>query len=517
MKKQNLTSQKNNFDSSKKMSKKKLKSEKPPLFVYDENKNILNLTAQLPHSFTLEKTLLTCILINCDTSFQTLEIVMEHLPIDAFYFRNHQQLYKVFIEMYHQDLAIDFLTTSDYIQCHGLIRSIGGLQVINELLKEIPTLVYLMDYIRLIKQKYIRRCIIRIGLKAVDNGFIMNFPVHEQLLGLDCEIRKLTTDLNSKDKDLSNAELLRLIIDDLQRKLFLSNQLSGTPSGFIGLDMYTDGFQKSELIIIAGRPSVGKTAFGLNISLNVLKKTRLPVIFFSLEMSAQQLMYRLLSMETRLDQMKFKTGLLNNEDWEKIDLVMRILGKIPIHLYDRPNLTLIDVRRALRDFSKTYSQIGLIIIDYLQLMNEPSSKTLNRSQEISVITRELKNIAREFKVPIIALSQLNRTIDGRVDPKPMLSDLRDSGSIEQDADVVIMLYRNKQKRTRNLTPGSTIIDLSIAKQRNGPIGDTQLFFNKYLTKFEDYEPDSEFFENDESDSEFFEDDYIVEEDDNGRL
>ena len=467
--------------------KSKGNNKRPSLFVYDEQNNILNLTAQLPHSFTLEKTLLTCILVNCDTSFQTLEITMEHLPIDAFYFKNHQKLYETFIKMYQEDLAIDFLTTTDYIQCHGLINEIGGLQVISELLKEIPTLVYLMDYIRLVKQKYIRRCIIKIGLKTVDNGFIMNFSVYEQLLGIDTEIRKLMNDLQLKKKDFSSAELLRFIIDDLWEKVKRPGQLSGIPSGFVGLDSYTDGFQKSELIIIAGRPSVGKTSFGLNISLNVLKKTRLPVLFFSLEMSAQQLMYRLLSMETRLDQMKFKTGLLNKEDWKKIDLVMRILGKIPVHLHDTPNLSSTDVRKVLKNFSNTYPQIGLVIIDYLQLMQEPSSKNLNRSQEISLITRELKNLAREFNVPIIALSQLSRTIDGRIDPKPMLSDLRDSGSIEQDADLVLMLYKNKQKSVTNLTPGSAIIDLSIAKQRNGPIGNTQLLFNQYLTKFEDYD------------------------------
>ena len=487
MNKQKLTNQNNNTSYFKMRKNSKLKNENQSLFNYDEQKNILNLTAQLPHSFTLEKTLLTCILVNCDTSFQTLEIIMEHLPIDAFYFKNHQKLYQTFIKMYQEDLSIDFLTTTDYIQCNGLIHDVGGLQVISELLKEIPTLVYLMDYIRLVKQKYIRRCIIKIGLKTVDNGFVMNFSVYEQLLGIDTEIRKLMTDLQLKKKDFSSAELLRFIIDDLWEKARRPGQLSGIPSGFIGLDSYTDGFQESELIIIAGRPSVGKTSFGLNICLNVLKKTRLPVIFFSLEMSSQQLMYRLLSMETRLDQMKFKTGLLNTEDWKKVDLVMRILGKIPVHLHDTPNLSSADVRKVLKNFSKTYPQIGLVVIDYLQLMEEPLSKSLNRAQEISLITRELKNIAREFKVPIIALSQLSRTIDGRIDPKPLLSDLRDSGSIEQDADLVLMLYKNKQKSVTNLTPGSAIIDLSIAKQRNGPIGDTQLLFNQYLTKFEDYD------------------------------
>nr|YP_010208211.1 replication helicase subunit [Pseudo-nitzschia pungens]UBA15224.1 replication helicase subunit [Pseudo-nitzschia pungens] len=487
MKNQKVTNQKTKDDFLEIRKNVKLENGTRSRFRYDEQTNILNFTGQLPHSFILEKTLLTCILVNSDTSFQTLEVIMEHLPIDAFYFKNHQRLYQTFINMYHENLSIDFLTTTDYIQCHGLINEVGGLQVISELLKEIPTLVYLMDYIRLVKQKYIRRCIIKIGLKTVDNGFVMNFPISDQLLSLDSEIQKLTKDLQGKKKDFSSAELLRLIIDDLWEKARRPGQLSGTPSGFSGLDSYTDGFQKSELIIIAGRPSVGKTSFGLNISLNVLKKTRLPVLYFSLEMSAQQLMYRLLSMETRLDQTKFKTGLLNQEDWKKIDLVMRILGKIPIHLYDTPQLSSSDVRKVLKNISKIYSQLGLVVIDYLQLMHEPASKNINRPQEISVITRELKNIAREFNVPIIALSQLSRTIDGRIDPKPMLSDLRDSGSIEQDADLVLMLYKNKQNSISTLTPGSTIIDLSIAKQRNGPIGNTQLLFNEYLTKFEDYD------------------------------
>lgn len=469
-------------------SKRNLKPKQPikqPLFVYDETKNILNLTAQLPHSFALEKTLLSCILVHSDTSFETLEIIMEHLPVDAFYFKNHQKLYQTFIEMYRQDLSIDFRTATDYIQCYGLVHDVGGLMIINELLKEIPTLVYLKDYIRLVKQKYIRRCVIKIGFKAVDNGFIMNFPVHDQLLGLDSEIRKLTSEIQPKEKELTSAEILNKIIDDLWKKAKQPGELSGVPSGFVGLDSYTDGFQKSELIIIAGRPSVGKTAFGLNILLNVLKKTRLPVLFFSLEMSAQQLMYRLLAMETRLDQNKFKTGLLNKEDWKKINLVMQILGKIPMYLHDQSHLTTSDIRQKLKNLYRRYPQVGLVIIDYLQLMEEPFVKNVNRAQEISMITRELKNIAREFEVPIIALSQLNRTLDGRTNPKPLLSDLRDSGSIEQDADLVVMLYKNNQPIITNLTSGSSIIDLLIAKQRNGPVGNIRLLFNEYLTKFED--------------------------------
>jgi replicative DNA helicase len=489
MVKENSSDQGTNYNFLNKTQKNKSKNKKQtkePLFRYDTEDNTLKLTVQLPHSFILEKTLLSCILIHCGESFQTLEIIMEHLPIDAFYFKNHQRLYETFIAMYQEDLSIDFLTTTDYIQCYGLAKDVGGFLVLNELLKEIPTLIYLMDYIHLVKQKYIRRCIIKIGLKAVDNGFIMNFPVSDQLLGLDSEIRKLTATVQANEKNLSNSEVLIQIMDDLWSRVKRPGHLSGIPSGFAGLDFYTDGFQKSELIIIAGRPSVGKTAFSLNLLLNVLKKTRLPVIFFSLEMSAQQLMYRLLSIETRLNQNKFKTGLLNQEDWKKINLVMRILGKIPMHIYDNPHLNTGEIRRRLKNLDSAYPQIGLIVIDYLQLMEDPLLKTANRAQEIAGITRELKNIAREFEVPIIALSQLSRTIDSRVDPKPILSDLRDSGSIEQDADLVLMLYKQNRNVITNLNPGLSIVDLSIAKQRNGPIGNTRLLFNEYLTKFEDY-------------------------------
>ena len=489
MKNQNSNTSKNKIHSIKKdkiSQTRKKKLNKKSVINYSKSDNLLMLTEQLPHSFLLEKTLLSCIIVHCDTSFQTLEIVREHLPIEAFYFKNHQQLYKVFIQMYSQKISIDFITTIDYIQCYWLVSNVGGLNVISELLKEIPTLIYLMDYIRLIKQKYIRRCVIRIGLKAVDNGFIMNFPIQDQLMNLNSEIQKLINDIQPNEKNFNSSELLSKILNDLWEKAKYPGQLSGLPSGFTGLDSYTDGLQKSELIIVAGRPSVGKTAFSLNILLNVLKKTRLPVIFFSLEMSAQQLMYRLLSMETRLNQKKFKTGLLNESDWKKIELVMKILGKIPIHLEDTPHLTTTNVRQILKKFHKIYPQIGLVIIDYLQLMEEPSMKIMNRAQEISIITRELKNIARDFEVPIMALSQLSRTIDGRMDPKPMLSDLRDSGSIEQDADLVLMLYKNNQILPLNSSVDSTIIELAIAKQRNGPVGNTRLLFNQYLTTFEDY-------------------------------
>ena len=250
------------------------KQKKESLILSEDYEKLFHLTDQLPHSFILEKTILSCILIHSDTSFQTLEIIMEHLPIEAFYFKNHQCLYIAFIEMYSQDRSIDFITTVDYIQCSGIISQIGGLNVISELLKEIPTLIYLMDYIYLVKQNYLRRCIIKLGLKIIDNGFIMNFPIRDQLIGLESELRKLTKEIEPTRKNFSSAESLNNVIEDLWKKVRQPGQLSGISSGFIELDSYTDGFQKSELIIIAGRPSVGKTAFGLNIVLNVLKKTR---------------------------------------------------------------------------------------------------------------------------------------------------------------------------------------------------------------------------------------------------
>ena len=254
------------------------------------------------------------------------------------------------------------------------------------------------------------------------------------------------------------------------------------------MDKLTQGFQKSDLIIIAGRPSMGKTALGLNIALNSIKLSKLPILFCSLEMSKEQILYRLLSTETGINQMKLRSGKLTQTDWIKLNKIMRILAKLPFFIDDTSNLSVQEIRSKIKKVILEQVQIGLVIIDYLQLMKSLDFKEGNRVQELSQITRYLKNLAKEFNIPIIALSQLSRNVDNRMNQRPVLSDLRESGSIEQDADLVLLLYRSKLNtsiQTQFRSTNSAIIDLIIAKQRNGPSGTIKLKFDENQIKFSD--------------------------------
>jgi replicative DNA helicase len=260
--------------------------------------------------------------------------------------------------------------------------------------------------------------------------------------------------------------------------------LPGLSSGFYSLDSLTQGFQKSDLIIIAGRPSIGKTAFSLTLSLNIIKYSKLPVVVFSLEMSKEQIMYRLLSMESNISQSRLRSGKLYKTDWIKLNKIIKILSKLPLFIDDSSDLSVQQIRAKLKTLLLQHQTIGLVIIDYLQLMENPILNNGNRAQELSQITRALKNVAREFNIPIIALSQLSRNVETRTDKRPLLSDLRESGSIEQDADLVLMLYQNERNTADLHSDNSTkIVDLIIGKQRNGPTGNIQLKFDKKRTKY----------------------------------
>jgi replicative DNA helicase len=260
--------------------------------------------------------------------------------------------------------------------------------------------------------------------------------------------------------------------------------LPGLASGFYDLDSLTQGFQKSDLIILAGRPSMGKTAFVLNITENILKNYKLPIIFFSLEMSKEQIMYRLLSNETGISQTRLKLGNLYKEDWNKLKKSIQLYSKLPFFINDEPNITIYDLRSKIKKIIFEQTNIGLIVIDYLQLLLNSKIKTENRVQELSQITRSLKAIAKEFQTPIIALSQLSRNVENRINKRPILSDLRESGSIEQDGDLVLMLYReNYYNSTTEKFEKLVPAELIVAKHRNGPLGVVKLSFQTDPTKF----------------------------------
>jgi replicative DNA helicase len=445
---------------------------------FSSNSEQIFIDKYLPHNFLAEKMILSCILVN----YETLEITLQTLPIDAFYFKNHQEIYKAIGFMYENQIPVDTLTLTTFLQDKGLLQKVGGVKVLIELITQIPNLIYLKEYIQLVKDKFIRRSLIKLGYEVINSAYITNVSLENILNDFENKLFSLTNEIKTQNL-FSIAELLNSIFFDLKKKS-LNPTLSGLSSGFYDLDSLIQGFQKSDLIIIAGRPSTGKTALSLNIAINIIKNSKLPVLFVSLEMSKEQIMYRLLAMETNINQMRLRSGKLYQNDWMKLNKIVKIMSKFPFFIDDNSDLSVHDIRSKLRKILFEQNQIGLVIVDYLQLMQNSKLRNENRVQELSQITRSLKILAREFNIPIIALSQLSRNIENRISKKPILSDLRESGSIEQDADLVLMLYSNEDEKSKSLNPQDLqLIELIIAKQRNGPIGTIKLRFDEKQTKF----------------------------------
>lgn len=446
----------------------------------NSNKKQIVIDKYLPHNFLAEKMILSCLLINSEA----LEILKKTISVEVFYFKNHQEIYKAILYMSKKNMPIDILTLLTFLQDNGLLQKIGGLQVLIELLSQTPNIVYLEDYIRLIKEKYIRRSLIKLGYETINSSYITSLSIENIINELENKLLQITSQIKT-EKVSSSAELVLSIFNELKQKS-LNPKLSGVTSGFSDLDSLTQGFQKSDLIILAGRPSMGKTALSLNIAANLIKTSKLPVLFFSLEMSKEQIMYRLLAMETSINQMKLKSGKLYQDDWIKLTKMLKIISKFPFFIDDKFDLTIQDIRSKIKTILFEQNQLGLVIIDYIQLLQSPKLIIENRVQELSSITRSLKTMAREFNIPIIGLSQLSRNVENRMNKKPILSDLRESGSIEQDADVVLMLYKNnstEELKAKKNFQTSQLIELIIAKQRNGPTGLVRLQFDEEKTKF----------------------------------
>ena len=440
--------------------------------------NLFSINQYLPHSFLAEKIILSCLIINSEA----IEITIKNITIDYFYFKNHQQLFKAIILMHKNNQSVDIVTLTTFLQDQGLMRKIGGIKVLIELTNQIPNLVYLHEYLKLIKDKYLRRSIIKLSYQAINSSYITNISLENILRDFENQLFTITNQLKPV-KIFSMSELTYQLFNEMKEKS-QNPQFSGLLSGFHKLDSITQGFQKSDLIIIAGRPSIGKTSFCLSLAINSIKFSKLPILFFSLEMSKKQIFYRLLSMETGILQSRLQTGQLYRNDWIKLNRFIKILSKLPFFIDDSFNLSIADIRSKLKTLTFEQNSIGLVIIDYLQLMQGEDLKNTNRTQELSRITRSLKNIAREFNLPIIALSQLSRNVENRVDKKPILSDLRESGSIEQDADLVLLLYRNVNKiKDFDKEKNRILTELIVSKQRNGPTGSIPLFFDRNSARY----------------------------------
>jgi replicative DNA helicase len=429
----------------------------------------------LPHNFLAEKLILSCLL----NSFDSLENTIKILPIEAFYFKNHQEIYKTIILMYRKKLRLDILTFITFSQDSGQLEKIGGVKILIDLLTQLPNLIYLEEYIELVKDKFIRRSLISIGYELINTSYVTNIPLENIFKNFENKLFSLSNKNESK-QILSSAELLNSTFSKLKNDS-LNTTIFGLSSGFYELDLMTQGLQPSDLIVIAGRPSTGKTSLGLSIAINILKSSKLAILFFSLEMSKEQIVNRLLAMETNIDPVRLKTGQFDTTDWKKLTKIMKVVAKLPLFVDDTSRISIQEIQSKIRNILFHNNNLGLIVIDYLQLIQNSSSKNENRVQELADITRSLKIISREFNISIIVLSQLNRSVESRLDKKPLLSDLRESGAIEQDADVVLMLYKNNNIELSEEHVKS--IEVIIAKQRNGPTGVVKLKFNEQKTKF----------------------------------
>ncbi|WP_022792968.1 replicative DNA helicase [Marinococcus halotolerans] len=403
----------------------------------------------------------------------------EHLMPEDFYRQSHQRIFNTMIELSERGEPVDLITVSTELQAKQVLEEIGGLSYLTDLANAVPTAANVGYYSQGVYSKSLLRRLIRAATNIVNEGYSGEHDVEEVLNEAEKTIMEVSQERRSS-AFVSIKDVLIETYDNIEMLQNRENDVTGIASGFAELDHMTAGFQRSDLVIVAARPSMGKTAFALNIAQNIATKTEENVAIFSLEMGAAQLVQRMLCAEGNIDANRLRTGALQEEDWEKLTMAMGSLSSAGIFIDDSPGIRVNDIRaKCLR--LKQERGIGMILIDYLQLIQGSSRGGESRQQEVSEISRNLKALARELDVPVIALSQLSRGVESRQDKRPMMSDLRESGSIEQDADIVSFLYRDDYYDQES--ENQNIIEIIIAKQRNGPVGTAELAFIKEYNKF----------------------------------
>ena len=430
-----------------------------------------------PNNIEAEMSLLGAILIDADSLVKIADSVNE----DDFYDPKHKRIFSAIINLYNDHDAIDVLTLSDTLRNNGNLEMIGGSSYLTELTNYVPTASHIDQYAEIVIQKALRRRLIHASKEMAELGYDETKKLNE--LVEEAEARLFDVSKQHVKQDIISLEdVLAASFDRLDELHKDKGKIRGVPTGYKDLDNVLAGFQPSDLVILAARPSMGKTALALNFAHNIAIQSAQPVLIFSLEMSKEQLVDRLLSMESGVDAWALRTGNLNDSDFEKIGHAMGTLSEAQIYIDDSPGITISDLRtKARREAHKR--PLGLIIVDYLQLMSGGSrfGGDGNRVQEISEISRGLKGIARELNVPILALSQLSRSVESRHPQIPQLADLRESGSIEQDADVVAFIYREEYYNPD--TERKKITDIFIKKHRNGPTGGVELYFDNEKQRF----------------------------------
>jgi len=427
-----------------------------------------------PQNIEVEEAVLGGILLDPEA----ISRVSDRLLPEAFYISAHKDIYQAALRLHAQGKPTDLLAVTSWLTDHDILARIGGRNKLATLVDRTVSAVNIDSLAALVMDKYLRRQLIKAGNEIVHLGYEAQTELPTVLDQAEQKVFGVTQERPQSGLVHISDTLINNFQDIEDRNQGIA--LPGIPCGFYDLDAMTSGFQRSDLIIVAGRPSMGKTAFCLNLAHNIAATYKLPVAVFSLEMSKEQLTQRLLASEAQIESSYLRSGRLSQTQWEPLSRAIGILSEMPIYIDDTPNITVTQMRsQARRLQAEQGTELGLIVIDYLQLMEGGGD---NRVQELSKITRQLKGLARELSVPVIALSQLSRGVEARTNKRPMLSDLRESGSIEQDADLVIMLYRDEYYSPD--TPDRGIAEAIVAKHRNGPTGTVKLLFNPQFTKFQ---------------------------------
>jgi len=429
----------------------------------------------LPQNIEAEQSVLGGILIDNEALPRVLEIIE---PND-FYRDNHKKIFLAFLELFENNTPLDIITVTELLQKKGELTNIGGATYLASLVDSVPTTANITHYAKIIKEKSILRSLIAKATDIVNLGFEASEDVAEILDKAEEAIFSITQQ-RIQTSYYSIKEIIKQTFETIEELSSKKDSVTGIPTGFIDFDRLTAGLQPSDLIIIAGRPVMGKTSFTLNIAQHAATRAGVPVGFFSLEMSKEQLALRMLCAEARINSQKIRSGFLSERDWLRLTDAAATLSEAPIFIDDTPALSVLEIRAKARRL-KSEHNIGLIIVDYLQLM-KGKGRVDTREREISEISRSLKALAKELNIPVVAVSQLNRRVEERENKRPRLADLRESGAIEQDADLIVFIYRDEVYNED--TPDKGIAEIIIGKQRSGPTGVVKLAFLDKYTRFE---------------------------------
>jgi replicative DNA helicase len=429
----------------------------------------------VPHSREAEEAVIGAVLINPDAYLD----VAQFLQADDFYIHRHQWVWEAFTRLHERRVPLDFLTVTEELDQMGQLAEVGGPAYLTALVNNVPTSLHAEAYGHLVEQTSIRRKMLSAANQIAKLAYQQEAGIDEVMTEAEKAVfgvseRRLTRDLLPIQTVLSNYYER---IDQLAQR---GDDTLGVPTGFIDLDRLLGGLQTSDLLIIAARPGMGKTSFMLSVAKNAAQQYKKHVAIFSLEMSNEQLVQRLISQETGIDTHRLRTGKLSEEDWPLFTHAVEVLGDTRMYLDDTPSLTPLQMRTKCRRLHMEFG-LDLVILDYLQLMSS-GTRNENRVQEVSYITRNMKALARELNVPVLAAAQLSRAIEQRTDKEPQLSDLRESGSLEQDADIVMFINRPEMYEKDTLK--QNLAQIKVAKHRNGPVGTIELVFRSNLAKFE---------------------------------